>query len=145
MAQLTGNEKSSSRYFGDIFQLTNWILDSGSTCHMTPQVSNFIPGSLKHTDKYIEVAGGYHITAKQKWPFQVKISDNNGNLSIATFYNVLLKPDICDRLFSIITLINLVHNCLFYKGFCTVYFGDKEKNAVTLTHITKRNHAFFGK
>ena len=33
---------------------------------MTPQVSDFIPGSLEDMDKYIEVADGYYVTAKQK-------------------------------------------------------------------------------
>ena len=41
MAQMSGNEESSSRYFVDSLQLTNWILDSGATCHMTPQVLGF--------------------------------------------------------------------------------------------------------
>ena len=64
MVRMSGIEKSSSRHFSDSSQLTNWILDSGTTCHMTPQVSNFIPGSLEYMDKYIEVADGNNITAK---------------------------------------------------------------------------------
>ena len=63
---------------------------------------------------------------------------------IATLYNVLLAPDLCDRLFSIITLMNSGHTCLFCKGFCTVYFGAKEKNAVTLPYSAQRKHAFLG-
>ena len=55
MAQIYGNDKSTSRDFGDSSQLTNWILDSGETCHMTPQVQNFIPGSLEDTYKHIKV------------------------------------------------------------------------------------------
>ena len=39
MTYMSGNDKSSSREFVDSLQLTNWILDSGETCHMTPQVS----------------------------------------------------------------------------------------------------------
>ena len=50
----------------------------------------------------------------------------------------------CDGLFSIITLMNLVHDCLFQKGFCTVYFGAKEKNAVTLPYSEQRKHTFLG-
>ena len=46
MARMSGNDESSSSDFGDSFQLTNWILDSIATCHMTTQVSDFIPGSL---------------------------------------------------------------------------------------------------
>ena len=71
--------------------------------------------------------------------------DDNGNKFVATLYNVLLAPDLCDRLFSIITLINAGHTCLFHKGFCTVYFGAKEDNAVTLPHSGQRKHAFTGK
>ena len=71
--------------------------------------------------------------------------NNNGDPFIATLHNILLAPDLCDRLFSIITLMNLGHTCLFHKGFCTVYFGAKEKNAVTLPHIAQRKHELLGR
>ena len=70
--------------------------------------------------------------------------DNNRNPLIATLHNVLLAPGLCDRLFSIIKLMNSGQNCLFYKGFCTVYFGEKENNAVTLPHSAQKKHAFLG-
>ena len=71
--------------------------------------------------------------------------DDNGKTFVATLYNVLLAPDLCDRLFSIITLMNDGHTCLFHKGFCTVYFGAKEDDAVTLPHSAVRKHAFMVK
>ena len=71
--------------------------------------------------------------------------NDNGKTFVAMLYNVLLAPDLCDRLFSIITLINAGHTCLFQKGFFTVYFGAKEDNAVTLPHSAQRKHAFTGK
>ena len=71
--------------------------------------------------------------------------DDNGKTFITTLYNVLLAPDLCDRLFSIIKLMNAVHMCLFNKGFCTVCFGAKEYNAVTLPHSAQRKHDFTGK
>ena len=37
------------------------------------------------------------------------------------------------------------HTCLFHKGFCTVYFGEKDNNAVTLPHSAQMKHAFLGK
>ena len=70
--------------------------------------------------------------------------DNSGDTFIATLYSVLLAPDLCDRLFSIITLIDLGRTFLFHKGFCTVYFGAKEKNVVTLPHSAQSKHAFLG-
>ena len=145
MARMSRNEKRSSDNYGDSSQLTNWILDLGATCHMTPEVSYFIPGSLEDTDKYIEVADGHHVTAKQKGQAQTQMCDNNGKPSITTLHNVLLAPDLCDRLFLIITLMNSGHACMFHKGFCTVYFRAKEKNTVTLPHSEQRKHAFLGK
>ena len=41
--------------------------------------------------------------------------------------------------------MNLGHNCLFHKGFCTVHFGAKDKNAVKLPHSAQRKHVFLGK
>ena len=38
--------------------------------------------------------------------------DDHGDPFIATLHNVPLAPDLCDRLFSMITLINSVHDLL---------------------------------
>ena len=35
-------------------------------CHMKPEVSDFIPGSLEDTDKPIKFMDGHHVKAKQK-------------------------------------------------------------------------------
>ena len=94
MARMSINDERSSEKYGDSSQLTNWILDSGATCHMTPEVSYFIPGSLEDTYKYIEVAGGQHITAKQKGQVRIQLCDDKVKKFIATLYNVLLAPDL---------------------------------------------------
>ena len=87
---------------------------------MTPQVWHFIPGSLEDTDKYIEVANVHHVTANKKKQVQIKMCDDNRDTFIATFYNVLLAPDLCNTFFSVIKLMNLEHTRLFHKGFCMV-------------------------
>ena len=112
---------------------------------MTPEVTDFIPGSLEDTDKFIEVADRHHVTAKQKGSVRIQMFDDNGETFIATLYNVLLAPDLCNRLFSIITLMNTGHTCLFHKRFCTIYFGAKRDNAVTLAHSAVIKHAFMVK
>ena len=89
-------------------------------------------------NKCFEVADGHNVTAKQKGQVGIKMCGDNGDPFIATLHNVLLAPDLCDRLFSIIAVINSGHKCLFHKGFCTVYFGEKENNAVTLPRSAKR-------
>ena len=37
MAHMSSNDECTSGNFGDSSQLTNFILDSGATCHMTPE------------------------------------------------------------------------------------------------------------
>ena len=69
--------------------------------------------------------------------------DNDGDTFIAMLHKVLLAPDVCDRVFSIITLMNLVHTCLLNKGFYNVYFRAKEKNEVIFLHSVQRKHAFW--
>ena len=144
MARMSDNDKFPCGSFGDSSQLTNWNLDSGATCHMTPEVSDFIPSSLEDRDKHIEVADGHHVTEKQKGQVQIKIYEDNGDTFIATLHNVLLTPDLCDSLFSIFRLMNLVHTCLLLKVIYTVYFGAKKKNTVTLPHSAQRKHEFLG-
>ena len=127
MARMSSNDERKSETYGDNLQLANYILDSGATCNMIPEVSDFIPGSLEDTDKYIKFADENHVTAKQKGSVRIQICNNNGKTFIATLYNVLLAPDLCDKLFSIITLMNAGHTCLFQKWFCLVYFGVEKK------------------
>ena len=64
MSRIYSNAESPRINYGYILQLTNWILDSNATCHMTLDISDFIPESLVETDKYIEVADGHLLTAK---------------------------------------------------------------------------------
>ena len=73
IAQMSSDDERKSEKYGDSSQFTNWILDSGATCHMTPEVQDFIPGSLEDTDKYIEVADGHHVTEKQKGQVQIQM------------------------------------------------------------------------
>ena len=82
MTRMSGNEECHSGNFGDGLQLTNWILDPRATCHMTPEVSDFITGSLEDTDKYIEVADGHHGTTKQKGQVQIKCATISEILSL---------------------------------------------------------------
>ena len=78
MSRMSSDDKRKSGEYGDSSQLTNCILDSGATCHMTPEVTYFIPGSLEDTDKFIEFANGHHVTAKQKGSVRIQMFDDNG-------------------------------------------------------------------
>ena len=71
-------------------------------------------------DKHIEVVDGHHVMAKQKGQILIKMCKDNGDTFFATFHNIILEPDLCDRLFSVIMVMNLVNTCLFHNGFCAV-------------------------
>ena len=112
---MSNDDEYPSGNFGYCSKLTNLILDSWATCHMTTNVSDSIPGSLQDTNKHIEVADGHHVTAK-KSQVQIKMCDDHGDPFIETLHNVILASDLCNRLLSIIILINSGNNCLFHKG-----------------------------
>ena len=114
MACVSDNDELPSRNFDDSLQLTFWILDSGATCHMTPEVSDFIPCLLEETDKHIAVADEHHITEKQGGQVQIKFCDDHVDPFIAMLHNVILSPELCDSLFLTIMLMNLGHTCLFH-------------------------------
>ena len=65
MARMYFNVEITRKHYGYISQLTNWILDSGATCNMIPDISDLISGSLVEIDKYIKFADGHFITAIQ--------------------------------------------------------------------------------
>ena len=88
MERMSSDDERKSVKYGDSSQLTNWILDSGATCHMTLEVTDFIPGSLEDTDKFIEVADGHHVTAKQKISARIQMCDDNGKTFIATLWGL---------------------------------------------------------
>ena len=83
--------------------------------------------------------------SKEKGQVQIKMYDHNRNSFIATLKNILLAPDQYDRLFYIIDLMDLGHDCLFHKGFCTVQFGNEKEGVVIISHIAQRKHAFLVK
>ena len=85
------------------------------------------------------------MSQKKRGQVRTKICDDSRDPFIATLHNIILAPYLCDKVFSIIALINSGSPCLFNNGFSMVYFRKKEKNAVTLPHSAERKHAFLGK
>ena len=66
---------------------------------MIPEVLDFIPGSLEDTDNTLKLRKDITSLRNKKGQVQIKMCDDNGKTFIATLYNVLLEPDLCDRLF----------------------------------------------
>ena len=62
-------------------------------CHMTPEIPDFVPGSLVETDKYNKYSDGHYVTADQTGEYQINMSDDNGKPFITTLYKLLLYPE----------------------------------------------------
>ena len=77
MECISTEAETPRRKYGDSLYLTNWILDLGVTCHMEQNISDYIPGSLVETYKYIKVLDGNFIIAKQKGHVQIEMCDEN--------------------------------------------------------------------
>ena len=60
-------------------------------------------------------------------------------------YNVLLAPDLCNRLFSIITVNSSGRTYIFHKGFCTILLSDNEMSVVSLLHSAQQKHTLLVK
>ena len=96
---MSSSDNCPSGNFGDSSQLTYWIFDPGATCHMTPEVSYFFPGSLEDTDKQTEIVDRHDITEKQKGQARIKMCEYHGDPFIATLHNMILAQDLRDMLF----------------------------------------------
>ena len=82
------------------------------------RIFNRVTGRNK---KYIEVEYGNYVTTKQTGQVQTSMHNDNGEPFITTLYKVLFDQDLCDKLISIIKLMNLVHTWIFHKRFYTFF------------------------
>ena len=98
---------------------------------------------MLEADKYIEVADGNFVTAKQTGEVQIKFYKDTGKHFIDMLYNVLFSPDLCNQLFFNIMLMNSVYTWLFPKLCCTAFFSNNKHNTVTLPHSEQQKIKFW--
>ena len=72
MTRMYGNGECPSGNSCDGSQLTNWILDSGATCHITPEVSDFIPGLLEDTENTLKLRTDITLQRNKKVKYENK-------------------------------------------------------------------------
>ena len=93
---LTMNGKSSCNISGSVLQ-NIWILDSGTTDHMTPFPSHFTSYSKAPKQQLITIANGDHAPIVEY--------DNVQFQSFLSLHNVLYVPKLANNLISIHRLI----------------------------------------
>ena len=65
MAHMSSNAEITRINHEEISQLSNLVLNSDATCHMTPEISDFIPRWLVETYKYTKVTDRNFVTLKR--------------------------------------------------------------------------------
>ena len=90
--------------------LSNWVMDSGCTCHMTPFKSDFLHHTLVHENKIVEVADGNSIPATLSGTINLHVYTAKHEKLLLTLQNVLFVPTLSRRLFSLMSLIEQGHD-----------------------------------
>ena len=86
---MSSNDERKSVKYGDSSQLTNWILDLGETCHMTPEVSDFIPVSLEHTENTLKLRKDITSRRNKKVKYEYKcvtIAESTSSQNYTTYF-----------------------------------------------------------
>lgn len=89
------------------YELNAWILDSGTTDHMTVQKRTFITFTKKSSS--IEKAGGSKLKAEKYDDVQIELSSECGGKHV-TLANTLYLPGVNENLISAIHLIGSEHS-----------------------------------
>ena len=101
------NVPTSPPFWND---LSNWIMDSGWTCHILPFRSDFIPTSFVYNKRTVQVADGSAMPAKLSGTIIVTVFTESYKPVSITQCNVLFVPQLSRRLFSLVSLIEQGHD-----------------------------------
>ena len=81
--------------------LSNWVMDSGATCHMTPYESDFEHNSVSHTQKGVEDADGHNVPANLSSTILIRTKNDAGENITICLIAVLCVPHLERHLFSL--------------------------------------------
>ena len=72
--------------------LSNWVMDGGCKCHMTPILSDFLPNTFVHENKLVEVADNSSIPAESSGNIHLHVFKESHEKFILTLQNILYVP-----------------------------------------------------
>ena len=80
---------------------SNWVVDSGATCHMCKDEELFDQVSVLHTPQEITVGDGYSVQATGKGNVILEMNLPNGKIGQCRLTDVLFVPDLSHNLLSV--------------------------------------------
>jgi len=112
--------------------LTNWLMDSGATSHMTPRLAD-LEDVEEGLNLGIEVADGHIIHCTKSGKVRISMIDDNGIPLDAFLVDTLYVPGLNRRLFSITKFASLGHAASIQRNSIRLLFGEQSA-PVTITH-----------
>ncbi len=110
---------------GDPHNLTNWLMDSGATAHMTPRFAD-LEDVEEGLNLGVEVADGHVVHCNKRGKIRVIMTDDNGDPLHALVHDCLYVPGLSRRLFSVTTFANLGHQASIQRNAVILYFGEQQ-------------------
>jgi hypothetical protein len=107
---------------GDPRDLHNYLLDSGTTQHMTPRLAN-LEEVVEGRKLGVEVADGHIIKCPATGKIRISMIDDNGNPIEAKLHDVMYVPGLNRRLFSITRFAPHGHYAVFQNATITLHFA----------------------
>lgn len=107
-----------------------WILDSGATCHVSCDRSDFIELNENHKES-IKVANGDEVTAVGKGKISLCMINDKGELSRVVMHDVLFVPSIKTKLVSVKRLAEKGLRIKFSEKTCEIRSPDNVRQIAT--------------
>lgn len=98
---------------------TNWVLDSGATCHISTHIEDFILLDSSATEE-VTVASGETIKSSGKGSCKIKLINRNGDEKLVDVNDVLFIPSFHGNLLSVDRILKNGNRVIFSESGCSI-------------------------
>ena len=117
---------------GSPSDLSNWLIDTGATAHMTPCLNDLV-NVEKGPDVSIEVADGTTVPCQGKGTGIINTNDDDGHPIRLKLPTVLYVPGLTKRLFSVYQFTkNITNSARIHRQFITLIYNSDRHITVPL-------------
>lgn len=103
-AKMVGQNEDDYLFMISPKRSTNWVVDSGATCHIANDKKAFV--TLNKIEHHLTVADGRQVHVKGKGTCRIELVNENGDKKTALITDVLYIPEIEGNLLSVKKMID---------------------------------------
>ena len=115
---------------------SNWVVDSGATCHMCKDLELFDEITVLDTPQEITVGDGYSVKATGRGDVLLKMTVADGKTQKCKLTDVLFVPDLSHNLLSVSKTTSTGKSFEFHQSYCNIV---DEKFGVIATAMKRGN------